>query len=123
MKTTRQSLFRKLGGGAIVRGVVDDFYERVLADPLLAPFFADVDTELLQAHQTAFLSVVLGALSDAYEGRSMREAHADLDLEDVHFDRVAAHLQDALVTGGIEGPDVETILANVGSLRKEILNR
>ena len=76
MKT---SLFLQLGGAPTVRAVVDEFYRRVLADETLAGHFAGVDMAAQRAHLTAFVGVVLGG-PDGYNGRSMRDAHVDLDI-------------------------------------------
>ena len=39
------SLFERLGGEAAIDAAVDVFYEKVLADPSLAPFFDGVDMD------------------------------------------------------------------------------
>ncbi|HXG48336.1 MAG TPA: hypothetical protein VNO52_11980, partial [Methylomirabilota bacterium] len=36
----KQSIYDQIGGASAVEATVEAFYERVLADPLLKPFFA-----------------------------------------------------------------------------------
>ena len=121
--TTQPTLFHKLGGGPTVRAVVDAFYERVLGDPELAPFFHGTDMVRQKAHQAAFVGMALGGPKGDYQGRSMRDAHAALDLEDRHFDGVAGHLQATLEGAGVGTEDVSTILGAIAPLRSEVLGR
>ena len=53
-----------------VNAAVERFYVRVLADPMLAPFFTDVNMERLKGHQFAFLSQALGG-PQQYSGATM----------------------------------------------------
>lgn len=94
------TLFERLGGSAAIEATVSEFYRRVLADPLLAPFFAGVDQAKLERHQARFLSYAFGAAAP-YSGTGMAQAHARLvrehGLADVHFDAVVQHLDAALL--------------------------
>ena len=42
---TPDSLYTRIGGATAVQGTLDVFYKKVLADPLLSPFFEGVDME------------------------------------------------------------------------------
>lgn len=113
-------LFHALGGAPTIRAVVDGFYERVLGDDALARFFAAVDMTAQRTHMAAFVGVVLGGPA-AYPGRSMRDAHRGLQLDDRHFDAVAGHLRATLEAASVGAPDVTTILAAVESLRADVI--
>ena len=52
MTTTISSLYEALGAEGGIRGAVDDFYDRVVADPMLADYFTGVDMKTLRRHQT-----------------------------------------------------------------------
>jgi hemoglobin len=114
------TLYQELGGEPAVEAVVDEFYDSVLADESLAPFFEDVSMARLRAHQVAFISAATGG-PDEYDGADMRAAHAHLDLEDRHFDAVAGHLADALRECGAGPEQVETVLAEVEPLREPVV--
>ena len=58
--TNTPALFERLGGSASIDIAVDQFYERLLDDPELAPFFEDVPMGRQRAHQKAFLTMALG---------------------------------------------------------------
>src|SRR3954451_6335625 len=49
------SIYERLGQENGIRTAVDDFYQRVLADPALAGYFDGVDMRKLRGHQTALL--------------------------------------------------------------------
>ncbi|MGH3417371.1 MAG: group I truncated hemoglobin, partial [Actinocrinis sp.] len=71
------SIYETIGGAGAVHAAVDDFYARLLADPRLAPFFAEIDLRRLKTHQRAFLTAALGG-AQLYQGRDMAAAHAGL---------------------------------------------
>ena len=98
------TLYDQVGGDDAIASTVDGFYERLLADPITAPWFENVDLEQLKAHERAFLAVGLGG-PELYTGRSMRHAHAGLAITDEIFTITVAHLADTLTSLGVE-PDV-----------------
>ena len=115
------SLFDAIGGAAAVEAAVDVFYAKVLADPALAPFFADVDTRKLRAHQRAFLTLALGG-ADQYRGRDLGEAHAGLPICHHHFDLVAGHLVATLRELGVTEALIARVVALVAPLRGVIVH-
>jgi hemoglobin len=119
---TRATLYERLGGRDAIETVVDEFYDRVLADPQLAPYFEDVDMASQRAHQTAFIVAVTGGPAE-YDGDDMREAHAHLDLSESDFEAVAGHLDDALAECGVADEDRETVISEVASLKPAVLGR
>ncbi|GAA1277026.1 group 1 truncated hemoglobin GlbN [Sphaerisporangium rubeum] len=106
------SIYDQVGGAAAVSAVVDEFYSRVLADPTLAGYFAEIDVTKLKAHQRGFVAAALGGPQE-YRGRTMGEAHAGLGITTDAFDSVVTHLAGALAHLGV--PD-ETILGIAGTL-------
>lgn len=115
-----QTLYDRLGGGAAVRSVVDRFYEMVLLDPQLRPYFAGIDLTKLRRHQALFLSQVAGGPT-AYDGRSMQEAHAGRGIDDVAFDRVAHHLAEALREHRVPAAEIGEVVAAVGGLHDAVV--
>lgn len=115
-----RTLFEKLGGAETVRAVVDAFYERVLGDHELAPFFDGTDMNRQRDHQAAFIGMALGGPA-SYQGKDMRSAHAGRGIEDRHFAAVAGHLVATLESAGVEQADIDTIVSAVGPLRDEVV--
>ena len=115
------SLYGKLGEEVAIAKVVDGFYERVLADGSLAPFFDGVDMPALRRHQAAFLSAATGG-PQPYTGPDLAAAHAGRGIRDEHFGRVVEHLVATLANVGV-APDVidETVTA-LAPLRGSIVD-
>ena len=120
--TNTPALFERLGGSASIDIAVDQFYERLLDDPELAPFFEDVPMGRQRAHQKAFLTMALGGPA-AYEGRGLHEAHATVTIDDYHFDRVAGHLAGVLLGLGVAPELVDEVITAVDGLRPTVLGR
>lgn len=114
------SLYQSLGGDRGGAAAVDAFYERVLADPALAPAFAGVSIPRLKSHQRAFLTQALGGPA-AYAGRDLRAAHARSAITGEHFDRVAHHLSATLTALGVDDGLVTQVIAGIAPLRDEIV--
>ena len=120
-----QSLYEQLGGEEMVSKTVTIFYRKVLADPLLRPFFENMDMVRLESMQRAFLVTAFGG-PGAYSGRDMRRAHGGLvarGMSDVHFDAVLTHLDDTLAELNVIKPLRDWARALTESLRKDILGR
>jgi hemoglobin len=102
---THDAMYQQIGGEAGLKKVVDNFYERLWADPDLQHYFTGIDREKLKQHQRQFLTFVLGGGVDAYSGESLSSAHADLNITNDAFSKVAWHL-----TLTLEELDVERSL-------------
>jgi hemoglobin len=116
------TLFQRLGGAVSIDAAVDAFYDRVLADQVLAPFFAAVEVRRLRAHQKAFLAMALGG-PDRYEGRRLAHAHQHLAINDRHVDLVAGHLAAVLTDLGVSAELIAEVVAAVDGLRDTVLGR
>lgn len=119
------SLFERLGGEAAVEAAVVLFYEKVMSDPRLVPFFADLDMNAQIRKQIGFMTMAFSGPS-RYTGRDLRTAHARLvqrGLGDEHFDAIATHLQATLVELGVDGAVSSEVLGIVASTRTDVLGR
>lgn len=120
------TLFHRIGGEAALRAAVPRFYEKVLADDLIASMFEGLDIAKTTAKQISFLARAFGG-PDAYAGRDLRIAHAYLvrghGLADAHFDRTVRLLDETLDELGI-GPDLRVEVGEMlESTRDEVLGR
>jgi hemoglobin len=115
------ALYDRLGGEEAILAAVEQFYVRVLADPMLAPFFKGVEMSRLKRHQFAFLSQALGGPS-RYCGASMSKAHQHLAIEQRHFDAVAGHLVEVLRALGVSPEVIAEVAATVTPLSSQIVN-
>jgi hemoglobin len=115
------TLYDQIGGKPAISAAVERFYVRVLADPMLAPFFEKVDIPRLKAHQLAFLSQTLGG-PQQYSGAAMARAHARLSIEQRHFDAVATPLVETLRELGVNEEIVAGVVTAIAPLAQQIVN-
>ncbi|MFO8115977.1 MAG: group 1 truncated hemoglobin [Halorubrum sp.] len=115
-----ETLYDRLGGEQAVGAVVDEFYDRVLADERVAHHFDDVDMVNQRSHQTAFLSAVAGGPM-RYEGDDMATAHEGLGVTDAEFDAIAGHLDGALREFDVADADREAVMEAVEGYRDDIV--
>lgn len=114
------TIYDRIGGETSIRAAVDRLYQRVLADPPLRHFFTGVDMSMLKRQQCAFFAQALGGPAK-YRGAGMRGAHAGLNIEQKHFDRVAAHLAGALGSLRVPRDTIDEIIAAVAPLAGDIV--
>ena len=91
------TLFERIGGIDAITAAVDSFYERVFADPVLAPFFVKTNKSRLRKRQVQFFCRHSEA-PRVYKGRDMKTAHENMVIAPSHFDSVAGHLTNATGT-------------------------
>ena len=108
---------------------VDKFYDRLLSDKDLAPFFRNTKMggpDGQRAKQKKFLKVALGK-RDKWDGLGMATAHrklvAEQGMTDVHFDLVAKHLVETLRELGVDADIVATVGSAVEGMRDEVMCR
>ncbi|WP_304442315.1 group 1 truncated hemoglobin [Saccharomonospora sp. CUA-673] len=93
------SIYEQIGGQDALIAVVDDFYDRVLNDTQLAPFFLGTNMPRLKGMQIEFFAQALGG-PEEYSGRSMKDVHRGRGITGEHFDLVAKYLTEALQRPG-----------------------
>jgi len=114
------SIYDQIGGPAAVHLAVDQLYERLLADPELAPYFAGRDMDRLRRHMRPFIAAALGG-AEIYRGRDMGAAHAGLGITDVHFDRTVGHLVAVLEQLSVDPQSIAAIGATLEPLRAAVV--
>lgn len=112
--------YEAIGGGSAVSAVVNDFYDRVLGDPQLAPYFEGVDLARVKRHQVLMVSQVLGG-PEAYTGRPLSEAHAGLGIDHDDFTAVVGHLAAAMEDAGVPDDIIERAGAAVVATESDIV--
>ncbi len=115
------AIYDSIGGAGAVSAVVDIFYDNVLSDPSLAPYFDGVSLARLKGHQRSFIAAALGG-PEAYAGRSMAEAHAGLGVTPEAFGKVVGHLVQALEIAGVDHDTIAEIGSNLAPLEADIVS-
>ncbi|HEV7741517.1 MAG TPA: group 1 truncated hemoglobin [Pseudolysinimonas sp.] len=105
-----------------IRAAVENFYERVLADPALSGIWRGIGMPRLKSHQRAFLLQALGGPS-LYSGRDMKSAHLGLHITDEQFTGTLVHLIASLREVGVAEDVVDRARADIQGIRALIVER
>lgn len=105
-----RSVYERCGGFAQVSRMVLDFYDRVIDDDDLGPFFDDVDMARIVDHQTKFIAMLLGGPVH-YSDDQIQRMHGHLSITDTDFERLEELLADTLADHGLAEADVTHVVA------------
>lgn len=112
--------YAEVGGHAGMKAAVRVLYDRVTADPLLSHYFEGIDMQRLSSHQHAFLAAALGG-PDLFTGRTLRTAHAGLDITDEAFDALLEHLVMTLRDLGVSDDGIAAVRERVELTRDQVV--
>lgn len=116
-------LYELMGGAPAVYAATLRFYEKVIADPTLAPHFKGLDMDAQAKKFVAFMTMAMGGPHE-YTGKDLRTAHQRLvnnGLGDPHFDAILDHLEHVLQDMGIDQDLIDQTLELVASTRGDVL--
>ncbi|MBX9604280.1 MAG: group 1 truncated hemoglobin [Bryobacteraceae bacterium] len=116
------SLFERVGGEPAIRGLVQAFYDRVLSDPQLAPFFTHTSMERLHRMQFEFFSAALGG-PVAYTGLPIAYAHHGRGIGPAHISRFLDHLLATLQEHDLREQDVYEIISRINLYTTDLTAR
>jgi len=118
-----EDLFELIGGRSTIEAATELFYDKVLQDQNLQPFFDGIDMAHLRSRQAMFISMLLAGR--VYTGKSLHDAHAhsrDNGLTDAHFDLFLRHFRAALEEVGVKSENAEKITQRLESRRGIVLD-
>ena len=120
------SLYERLGGTYSIATVVDDFIERLLvnatlnANPSINEARARVPKAGLKFHVTALVCEVTGGPCK-YAGRTMKESHHHLNINQVEWDAMVADFKATLNKFNVPQREQQELITIVGSTEKDIV--
>lgn len=91
--STQQTLYEKLGGKESIRTVMDEFVQRLKADPVIGDQFAATDANRLASQLTDQVCEATGGPCK-YVGMDMKSAHAGMNITRTHFNALVEVMQD-----------------------------
>lgn len=118
-----ENLYDLIGGHETIKVATERFYEKILEDESLRPFFERADMVHLRSRQVMFVSMLLGGR--VYTGKDINGAHAaarDHGLTDAHFDLFLKHFRAALEEAGVKPENAEKVMKPLESKRKAVLD-
>jgi hemoglobin len=116
------TLYGRLGEREGIRAVVDDFYDRLLADDDLGPFFAGADVEKLRRTQTDHLCEAAGG-PETYDAEPVREAHLHVGFTPEHIERAVELLYESLDAFDVPEEDADAVVGAVAAYEEDLLAR
>ncbi|WP_146392248.1 group I truncated hemoglobin [Allorhodopirellula solitaria] len=120
MAENEQELLERLGGPAAVADFIKELYERVLADPALAPFFEKTSMDRVRKMQYEFLVAALdGPVS--YSGAELTAVHRGRGITDQHFATFCGHFADVLEAHGISSADIDLVLSRLSMAKDKVV--
>ncbi len=115
-----RSIFERYGGFATVGKIVLDFYDRVLDDDILGPYFEDVDMRRLIDHQTKFMATVMGGPA-SYTDETLHQVHAHLGIDHAAFEQMIVVLRETLRDFDMTAADVDAVARQMRSREAVII--
>jgi hemoglobin len=124
--TDQKSLYNRLGGVYAIASVVDDFIERLLvndvlnANPRIKEARDRVPKAGLKYQVTALVCQVTGG-PYTYHGRSMKEAHAHLNITEKEWQAMVADFKVTLNKFEVPQKEQDELIAIVASTKPDIV--
>jgi hemoglobin len=121
----QRTLYERLGGYTAISAVVNDFEDRLFADPKVGKYFVGMGTDTRELFKQKTKNLVCNVTGGPCKviSRSAKTTHAGLGITDAEFDIVAGHLSDVLDKYKVPAAEHKELMAIVESLRKDIVER
>lgn len=120
-----QTPYEEIGGAETVRAIVEAFYPRVQAHPLLKPIFPE-NIEPVMEKQRLFLTQFLGGptlYSDRYGHPRLRARHLPFSITPARAEAWLACMHEALEEVGISEPIRSSIWSRLVIAAHHMVNR
>jgi hemoglobin len=119
MADNPQTLYEIIGGQEVIAQLIHHFYDRVLADPALKPFFEHASMDKIRHMQRQFFSAALdGPIT--YTGKPLSHVHHGRGITRQHFSLYVGHLLETLEGLEINETDVQDIIGRINTYAGEI---
>ncbi len=117
------TLYETIGGRLKLNAAVELFYQKVLADESLRPFFEEVGMDHLRERQSMFVSMLLGG-KVVYTGKDIHAAHAQprkMGMDESHFDIFLQYFRESLEEVGVLPERLDKIIKLLEASRDAVL--
>jgi truncated hemoglobin YjbI len=123
--TMADTLYETVGGRLKINAAVELFYQKVLADESLRPFFEKVGMNHLRERQSMFVSMLLGGRV-VYSGKDIHAAHEQprkMGMTEAHFDIFLKYFRESLEEVGVLPERLDKIIGLLQASRDAVLKR
>ncbi len=115
------AVFKALHGQEGIGRIVDDLIASLRTDPVTADIFKASDFERLRRTLIEDFCYVSGGPCH-YTGMDMKTAHQHMGLQDIHFNALVQHLEDAMNKEGVPFRDQARLLAKFAPMRTPVVD-
>ncbi len=118
-----ETLYETIGGRPRINAAVELFYQKVLADKSLRPFFEKVGMDHLRERQSMFVSMLLGGRV-VYTGKDIHAAHEPprkMGMNESHFDLFLKYFRESLEEVGVPPEKLDKIIKLLEASRDVVL--
>jgi hemoglobin len=115
-------LYQAFGEQAGIRSLMDDFAQRLRADPRIGEQFKETNLDNLAKSLTEQLCQLSGGPC-VYKGPDMKEAHSNMDVTRGHFNALVEVLQQAMDARGIPFNRQNQMLALLAPMHRDVVNK
>jgi hemoglobin len=116
----RQSIFERNGGFATVRKIDSTFYDYILDDEVMAPYFTGIDMRRQVDHQSKFISAVMGGPA-SYGDDHLQRVHARLGITHEAFLVMAGLLREAMEDHGMPAADIDAVMREIAARERLVV--
>jgi len=121
---TTKSLYDRLGGVDAIKAVVKDFVEEQVAKDarINAKFFSNADLPKLQEHLVNQICEATGGPCK-YTGRSMKEAHAGMGVDEASFGALVEDLKKSLAKFNVPQAEQDELIGALAKMHDDIVEK
>lgn len=117
-----KSLYDRLGGKGAITAVVETFVGNVGGDPRINGYFAITDLVKLKTHLINQICEASGGPCK-YTGRTMKQTHAGMGLNDAAFGALVEDLVAALDHHKVGKTEKDELLGALGPMKSDIVEK
>lgn len=116
------SVYQEFGGKEGLVALMNDLMVNLVDDPRTRPFFADADQKHIKAELVDQFCVILGGPCQ-YTGKSMKESHSKLAIDEAAFNALVEDLQRAMDKRKVPFRAQNKLLAKLAPMHREVITR
>ncbi|MFV0444045.1 MAG: group I truncated hemoglobin [Planctomycetaceae bacterium] len=116
------TLYEQVGGAPAIDRLIEEFYARIQADPVLQPFFAGIAMDRLKHMQKEFFAAALDGPITASE-IDIARAHAGRGIQTRHFNIYVQHLLQTLQEHGFDADAQMEVIRRISTYVDQVTDQ
>lgn len=121
-KTVEPNLYTRIGGKEMLYKISSQTLDFIANDPATKRSFKDVKMDTLKQSLTDFLCVKTGG-DCVYEGETMKNSHAELEITTAEFELMVQALRDSLDANHIGAREKNELLKVLAPMKRDVVTK